>query len=124
VASRSSSRLRALALALPLLFGGCQSVRLYAKDLLHPRASAAVSVPVDAAIVLFVLPPTLAWLPISIIPLLVFHDEGAVWFALAPGLVVGGPIVLLAGAPGYALTDRPEPEISPVFSVALVGSSS
>jgi hypothetical protein len=121
---RRPSRLRALALFLPLLFGGCESVRLYAKDLLNPRASAAVTVPVKASIILFVLPPSLAWLPISLIPLLVFHDEPAVWFALAPGLIVGGPLVLLFGTPGYLLTDAPGPELSPVTSVALVGSSS
>lgn len=114
---------RALLLSLLLLVGGCQSIRLYAKDLLNPRASAGVTIPVKASIALFVLPPALVWLPISAIPLLVFHDEPAVWFALAPGLIVGGPVVLLAGAPGYLLTDKPGPEISPVLSVALVGSS-
>jgi len=116
-------RLRALALFLPLLFGGCESVRLYAKDLLDPRASAAVTVPVKTSVVLFVLPPVIAWLPISAIPLLVGHDEGAVWFALAPGILLGGPFVLLFGAPGYLLTDKPGPELSPVTTVALVSSS-
>ncbi len=98
-------------------------MRLYAKDLLDPRASAAVTVPVKASILLFVLPPALAWLPISLVPLLLFHDEPAVWFALAPGLLVGGPITLLAGAPGYLLTDKPEPETAAVGSVAAVASS-
>jgi hypothetical protein len=121
---RRPDRLRALVLLAPLLLGGCQSVRLYAKDLLNPRASAAVTVPVQAAIFLFVIPPALVWLPISALPLLIFHDEPAVWFALAPGLIVGGPIVLLAGTPGYLLTDAPGPETSPVMSVALVGSGS
>ena len=114
--------LRALVLFLLLLAGGCQSVRLYAKDLLNPRASAAVTIPVKTAIVLFVLPPALVWLPVSALPLLVFHDEPAVWFALAPGLALGGPIVLLAGTPGYLLTDRPGPETAVVESVALVDS--
>lgn len=117
-------RLRALALFLPLLLGGCQSVRLYAKDLLNPRASAAVTIPVTAAIGLFVIPPAIVWLPISAIPLLVFHDEPAVWFALSPGLILGGPLVLLFGTPGYLLTDAPGPETSPITSVALVSSTS
>jgi hypothetical protein len=104
------------------VLSGCTSVRLYAKDLLHPRASAAVTVPVKASIALFVIPPAIAWLPVSIIPLLIFHDEPAVWFALGPGVILGGPIVLLAGTPGYLLTDQPGPETSPITSVALVTS--
>jgi hypothetical protein len=116
-------RLRALVLLALLSFPGCEGVRLYAKDLMNPRASAAVSIPVEAAILLFVLPPALAWLPISIVPLLVFHDEPAVWFALAPGMLVGGPIVLLAGTPGYLLTEKPGPEVvAPVSSIAPVVS--
>jgi hypothetical protein len=121
---RRLSRLRALALFLPLLLGGCTSVRLYAKDLLNPRASAAVTVPVRVAVALFVVPPAIAWLPVSAIPLLVLHDEAAVWFALAPGIVLGGPLVLLFGTPGYLATDPPGPEMSPITSVALVGSAS
>ncbi len=116
------NRLRALLLAVPLLLGGCQAVRSYSKALLHPRASAAVTIPVKASIGLFVIPPAIAWLPISIIPLLVFHDEPAVWFALGPGILIGGPFVLLFGAPGYALTDEPGPELSPITTVALVTS--
>jgi hypothetical protein len=116
--TRASSRNRALALVFSLLLPGCQATRLYAKDLLDPRASRSVSVPVDLAIGLFVLPPTILWLPISIAPLLLLHDEGAVWFALAPGLVLGGPFVLLAGAPGYALSDKPgsDAQVAPVSS--------
>jgi hypothetical protein len=127
---RDGSRARALVLGVALALGGCQSIRLYAKDLLDPRASAAVSVPVRLSIGLFVLPPVLAWLPLSIAPLLVFHDEPAVWFALAPGLAIGGPFVLLFGTPGYLLTDRPPPETTaaPVTSAgegqAPVASSS
>jgi hypothetical protein len=108
--------MRRLVLLALLALAGCEGVRLYAKDLLNPRASAAVTVPVKAAIGLFVLPPVLVWLPLSLIPLLVFHDEGAVWFALAPGIVIGGPIVLLAGTPGYLLTDKPGPDVAPVAS--------
>jgi hypothetical protein len=117
-------RFRSLLLALPLALGGCDAVRLYAKDLLNPRASAAVTVPVDVSVVLFVLPPSLLWLPISIVPLLVFHDEPAVWFALAPGLIIGGPITLLAGTPGYLLTDKPAPESVSVAAIASLISSS
>jgi hypothetical protein len=109
-------RARALLLAILLALPGCEGVRLYAKDLMNPRASAAVTVPVEAAIALFVLPPVLAWLPVSILPLLVFHDEPAVWFALAPGIVVGGPVVLLAGTPGYLCTEKPGPEVAAVSS--------
>jgi hypothetical protein len=112
-------RLPALALALVLATGGCQSVRLYAKDLLDPEASAAVTIPVKTSMLLFVLPPCILWLPISALPLAIFHDEDAVWFALAPGIILGGPFVLLFGTPGYLLTDRPphpgkeEPEGEP-----------
>jgi hypothetical protein len=101
--------------ALLTLSVGCTSIRLYAKELMHPDVSPAVSVPVQIAVALFVLPPAIAWLPISMVPLLAFHNEAAVWFALAPGLIVGGPIVLLAGTPGYVLTDRAE-DIAPVAS--------
>jgi hypothetical protein len=110
----------ALLLVLGLALDGCQAVRLYAKDLLDPRASAAVSVPVRLAIGLLVLPPVVVWLPVSLVPLLVFHDEPAVWFALAPGLVLGGPFVLLAGTPGYLLTEKPGPEVAPVTSADQV----
>lgn len=101
--------MKKLLVALALALSGCQAVRLHAKDLLDPRASAAVSVPVKVAIGLFVVPPAIAWLPVSGLPLLLFRSEEAVWFALAPGLAVGGPLVLLAGTPGYLATDPPEP---------------
>ena len=103
------ARLSALALLVALgVTGGCESARLYAKDLMDPGASAAVSVPVKASLFLFVLPPCLLWLPVSALPLAIFHDENAVWFAVAPGIILGGPFVLLFGTPGYLLTDRPE----------------
>ena len=94
-------------IAFLIALDGCQAIRGYAKDLLDPRASSAVLVPVRISIGVFVLPFVVAWLPVSIVPLLAIHDEGAVWFALAPGLVLGGPFVLLAGTPGYLLTDKP-----------------
>jgi hypothetical protein len=94
-------------LALVLALPACDSIRLYAKDLMDPRESAAVTVPVKVSIGLFVLPPSILWLPVSGLVLLLLHDETAIWFALAPGLILGGPLVMLAGAPGYLLTDRP-----------------
>lgn len=121
---RRRTRLGALLLALPFALPGCEAVRLYAKDLLNPRASAAVTIPVKTTIALFVLPPVIAWLPVSLLPLLVFHDETAVWFALGPGVLLGGPIVLLAGTPGYLLTEKPGPEIATIGSISLVGSAS
>lgn len=111
--SKRSHLALGLPLALSLVPGGCQAVRLYAKDLLDPRASAAVTVPVRVSIGLFVVPPVIAWLPISILPLLLIQDEPAVWFALGPGLIVGGPFVLLFGTPGYLFTDKPPPEVRP-----------
>ena len=110
-------------LLLGFAFGGCQAIRGYAKDLLDPRASAAVQVPVRVAIGLFVLPPTLVWLPVAAVPLLVFHDEAAVWFTLAPGIAIGGSFVLLAGAPGYALTDKPGPDTTTVDQAPVSSAS-
>lgn len=92
---------------------------------MDPRASAAVTVPTKVATGLFVIPPALLWLPVSALPLLLFHNEESVWFALAPGLIVGGPLVLLFGTPGYLLTDRPPPEdaIGTVSTTAPVRSN-
>ena len=83
-----------------------------------------MTVPVEVSVCLFVLPPAVLWLPVSIVPLLVFHDEPAVWFALAPGLILGGPITLLAGTPGYLLTEKPAPESLSVAAIASLISSS
>ncbi|MBI3722343.1 hypothetical protein HY251_00075 [bacterium] len=117
-AARRGRRVRLLALALALALPACDSLRLYAKHLMDPRESAAVTVPVKVSIGIFVFPAVIAWLPVSGPLLLLLHDETAVWFALAPGLILGGPFVLLAGAPGYLLTDRPgeRPESEDVAS--------
>src|SRR5579872_5060744 len=105
--ARTARYRHGLVVLLALAVGGCQAIRSYARDLMDPRESAAVTVPVRVGVALFVLPPAIVWLPVSSVVLLVLHDETAVWFALAPGLILGGPFVLLLGAPGYALTDRP-----------------
>jgi hypothetical protein len=99
----------ALVLALAIVVPGCQSMRLYAKDLLyHP--SAAVSVPSWTAAWIFVAPPTLAWLPVSGPVLAIVRDEGAIWFALAPGILIGAPLVYLFGSVPYLFVGKPEPE--------------
>lgn len=103
---------RALAIVLALALPGCQSMRLYAKDLLyHPRA--AVSVPSWTAAWLFVAPPTLVWLPISGPVLAIARDEGAIWFALAPGILIGAPLIYLFGTPSYLIVGPAEPEPDP-----------
>jgi len=102
---------------------------MYAKDLLDPDASPAVMIPVRTSIALFVLPPAIAFLPLTGIGLLIFQNETSVWVALAPGIIVGGPLVLLAGTPGYLLTDRPKPDAetegtAPVMSTETAPVSS
>ena len=102
-----------VAVALPLA-SGCQALRLHAKDLLyHP--SAAVHVPAWTATALFVAPPVIAWLPVSIPVLALVQDETAIWFALAPGILVGGPLLFLLVTPLRLIVGPPDeaPEEAP-----------
>src|SRR5262245_7120870 len=109
--SRSRGLVRALVLTLALATSGCQPARLHAKDLLY-HSNAAVRIPSWSIFWLIVAPLTVAWLPVSLPVLGLVQGEPAVWFALAPGIIAGGPVLFLIGTPIRWIAGPSEPPAS------------